>query len=200
MSPSETNSPTQPAPRFYQQAWPEEFRFFQLGFLVDNILASAKAWHELYGIGPFHIIKSPQKVSYRGQETELQMRLAVAQAGPVQIELLCQGNDAPSVYREIYGSGEGGFHHMCSLVTDYDAALAHYRACGCEVAAEVHSESLRVGYVDTTAAVGMMTEVVQGTDAFRQQLQRISDTCATWDGTDPLRVLTRDGYVVPEGY
>jgi hypothetical protein len=32
---------------------------------------------------------------------------------------------------------------------------------------------------------------------FIARWQGISETCATWDGTDPVRILTRGGYRVP---
>jgi hypothetical protein len=38
---------------------------------------------------------------------------------------------------------------------------------------------------------------VEQTPKFLVQLDRVSQTCADWDGTDPVRLLTRDGYRVP---
>ena len=31
-----------------------------------------------------------------------------------------------------------------------------------------------------------------------ESLDQIARTCAEWDGTDPVRILTRDGYRTPE--
>ena len=33
--------------------------------------------------------------------------------------------------------------------------------------------------------------------SFLVHLSKISQTCAEWDGTDPIRILTRDGYRTP---
>ena len=49
----------------------------------------------------------------------------------------------------------------------------------------------------TVAAFSFYTEVVEQTPRFLEQLHAISHTCATWDGTDPVRLLTRSGYRVP---
>ena len=39
--------------RFYQEPWPEGFRFFQLAFIVDDLVVAARKWADVYGIGPF---------------------------------------------------------------------------------------------------------------------------------------------------
>ena len=41
------------------------------------------------------------------------MSCAFAQAGPMQIELIEQHTDGPSVYRDMFPAGTGGFHHLC---------------------------------------------------------------------------------------
>ena len=52
--------------------------------------------------------------TYRGAESKLDLQVAVAQAGPVQIELIEQFCDRPSVYRDLFGTGESGFHQICT--------------------------------------------------------------------------------------
>lgn len=42
------------------------------------------------------------------------------------------------------------------------------------------------------------TEVVENHLGFLTRLQAISDTCASWNGVDPVRIMTRDGYRVPD--
>jgi hypothetical protein len=83
-----------------------------------------------------------------------------------------------------------------SLRLDW-AKKAHFRAAGHEVVAESLSGRFRVAYVDTVEAFGFSTEVVERTPGFLAQLQVISRTCSGWDGRDPVRLLTRDGYRVP---
>ena len=46
-------------------------------------------------------------------------------------------------------------------------------------------------------AVGTKTSAAV-VDYVLEQLDAISRTCASWDGTDPVRFLTRAGYRVPE--
>jgi hypothetical protein len=188
-----------PGHPLFQQEWPEgEFRFFQLGFLVDDLLAAAESWSRVFGIGPFHVLPVvDQHTTFRGEPATVTLQVAVAQAGPVQIELVQQHCDRPSIYREWHRGRVSGLHQLCTVTPDYDGTKAHYERLGYELAGESRSGSLRVAYFDTAADFGFYTEVVEQTPGFLAQLSRISRTCAAWDGTDPVRLLTRDGYRVP---
>jgi Glyoxalase/Bleomycin resistance protein/Dioxygenase superfamily len=187
------------APPLFQQPWPEgEYRFFQLGFLVEDLLHVAERWARVHGVGPFHVMpRSKASCTYRGSPSIVDLQVAVAQAGPVQIELIEQFDDRPSVYRELFDRGESGFHQVCTLTRDYDAKKAHYEALGYPLASEFAAKSQRVAFFDTFAAFGFMTEVAEETPSFLTNLARIARTCAEWDGTDPVRLLTRDGYRTP---
>jgi hypothetical protein len=184
--------------RMYQQPWPEGgYRFFQLGFVVDDIVDAATRWARTLGIGPFHVMPHIEvPCTYRGTETMIDMQVAVAQAGPVQIELIRQHCDRPSVYRDLFPQGSG-FHQLCTVTADYEGTKAHYVRLGHEVVSEFDVGGQRVAYIDTVADVGFFTEVVGETEVFLRQLTAISRTCAEWDGTDPVRLLTRDGYRTP---
>ncbi len=195
---SATSHPHHPHPLF-EQPWPEgEFRFFQLGFFVDDVIAAAQRWAAVFGVGPFTVL--PRRMSrstYRGQESEFETQIAAAQAGPVQIELIQQFDDVPSVYREVFPTDGNGLHQLCTVTDDYDGKRAHYEALGYEIMGELEAKGHRVLYVDTVADFGFVTEVVANTPGFLAQLEQLARTCAEWDGTDPVRILTRDGYRTP---
>ena len=135
--------------------------------------------------------------TYRGVASKVDLQVAVAQAGPVQIELIEQFCDRPSVYRDLFGRGETGFHQICTVARDYDAKKAHLERLGYALASEFATRSQRIGFFDTVADFGFMTEVAEETPSFLANLARIARTCATWDGADPVRLLTRDGYRTP---
>jgi hypothetical protein len=192
---------TAPALPLFEQTWPEgEYRLLQLGHVVDDIVNAARLWSSTFGIGPFHVLPvvDQQLVHADGDVRTLRIQVAVAQAGPVQIELIQQHCDTPSLYREWSNNSTSAFHQVATVTNDYVAKLAHFEALGYEVAAKSLSGRFRVAYVDTVTAFGFYTEVVESTPRFLEQLDAISRTCATWDGTDPVRLLTRGGYEVPE--
>ena len=186
--------------RLYDQAWPEgEYRLFQIGFVVDDLLGTAARWARVFRIGPFHVLP-PIEVpcTYRGTESGINVQVAVAQAGPVQIELVKQLCDRASVFRDLVAKGESGFHQLCTLTRDYERTKAYYEQLGYDAITELASpDGERVAYFDTVDDFGFFTEVAEWSASFVANLDRISRTCADWDGTDPVRLLTRDGYRTP---
>jgi hypothetical protein len=192
---------TAPAHPLFEQMWPEgEYRFFQLGHVVEDIVSAAGGWSSTFGIGPFHVLPvvDQQLTLGDGEVQTVRIQVAVAQAGPVQIELIQQHCDTPSLYRDWSKNGTSAFHQVATVTRDYAGKKAHFEGLGYEVAAESLGGAFPVAYVDTVAAFGFYTEVVEHTPRFIEQLDAISRTCATWDGTDPVRLLTRGGYRVPE--
>jgi len=185
----------------FEQPWPEgDFRFFQLGHVVDDIIDACSRWVETFGIGPFHVLPIvEQRADYAGELRTARIQVAVAQAGPVQIELIQQHCDTPTIFREWSRNGTSTFHQMATLTSDYDSKTRHFIDRGYPIAAQSVSGGFRVAYIDTAADFGFYTEIVEAPPSFLDQVRAISDTCATWDGTDPVRILTRDGYRVPDG-
>jgi hypothetical protein len=180
--------------RLVQDPFPAgAYSWFQLAFVVDDVEVAARRWVEVYGVGPFYVLPAggPQPARYRGRPSELDIQLAVTQAGPVQIELVHQRCDNPSVFRDVYGPGRAGVHHIATMTDDFDATLAHYRGCGYEPVTELDTGLARVAYVDTMGDLGLMTEVVERSEAFSRSLAGTARVCALWDGTDPIRWVGR---------
>ena len=186
--------------RLYQQPWPEgEYRLCQLGFIVDDLLGAAAQWATVFGVGPFHVLPSIETpCTYRGTSSGINVQVAVAQAGPVQIELIKQHCDRASVYRDLKARGASAFHQLCTVTPNYDQAKAYYESLGYATATEITApDGQRVAFFDTADDFGFFTEVTEETPGFLRALAKIAETCATWDGTDPVRILTRDGYRTP---
>ena len=183
----------------YQQPWPEgDFRFVQVGYIVDDLLAAAAKWAQTFGIGPFHVLRRTEvDCTYRGAPSKLDIQVAVAQAGPVQIELIMQNDDRPSVYNELKAPGSSLMHQLATVTADYDGQSAHYASLGHELVCEILTPDQRVAYFDTVADFGFYVEVIEQSPLFLKQLAAIARTCENWDGTDPVRLLTRDGYRTP---
>ena len=78
--------------------------YFQSAFVVENLEAACHQWSNNFGIGPFFIKDyrpgTFDQVIYRGAPADLSMRVALAQAGTIQIELIEPGQ-GPSAYRDM---------------------------------------------------------------------------------------------------
>jgi Glyoxalase/Bleomycin resistance protein/Dioxygenase superfamily len=193
--------PALPHPLIQKPLSGEHFHF-QLGFVVEDLMAAAQHWVRVFGVGPFHIMpRIAAPCDYRGSTAQIDLQVGVAQAGPAQIELIQDFTAGPSVLkeiRELHGNKAFGLHQIATLVTDYESTIAHYTDNGYEVACRMTTPRQRIGYVDTFDDFGFYTEVVEETPGLKKNLAAIAKTCATWDGSDPIRILTRDGYRTPD--
>lgn len=176
-----------------------DYRFFQVSFVVEDIVAAAHRWVDVFGVGPFFIMPRRQlECWYRGTVNQLEIQVALAQSGPVQIELVTQFNDVPSVYRDVYSAHQGGFHHMCTITDRYEQTLSRYEKLGFPIGSKIDSP-VRAAYVDTREGFGFFSEVVERTDAHSAAMSTIAAANTAWDGSDPVRMAARAGYEVSAG-
>ena len=166
-------------------------KFFQQAFLVEDIDAAMKYWTDCWGIGPFFIIRHAkwENLRYRGQPVEVDASFAMAQAGPLQIELCAQHNVAPSCYRDMFQPGQEGFHHLAMVVDNYDVEIARLKDVGFEVAMEGTFGEMQFAYVDTRTVSGFMTEIVSNWGPVGDTHRMVADASIGWDGRDPVRDL-----------
>jgi hypothetical protein len=75
----------------------------QNGYVVRNIEAAMRHWIDVLGVGPwFYIDHLPvADFQYKGQPSPVDVSLALANSGTLQIELIQQRNDAPSLYQSM---------------------------------------------------------------------------------------------------
>lgn len=161
----------------------------QNAWVVTDLEAAMRGWTDLCGVGPFFTFPHVelQGLKYHGRPASLDMTVAIAQAGPVQIELIQQHCDNPSCYTDAIPRGGHGFHHMGIFAKDYDRELARYREKGFPVAAEGVAGAMRFAYIDTRSVSDCMVELMEETPEMRAAFQMIADAAKDWDGSDPVR-------------
>jgi len=160
----------------------------QLAWVVRDLEEAARRYGQIYGAGPF-VLSRHIKVDdplHRGQAVQTDFSTAIAQAGPVQIELIQQHNDGPSVYRELVMAGAEGFHHVAVIVPDVEAEVARYAGLGFPVAFAGRFAGAAFAYVDTSAAVGHMTEILPDHKVIKGFFGAIRRAAETWDGSSVL--------------
>ena len=141
-------------------------RFFgkvcQNGYVVRDIEAALKHWTEVLGVGPFYYIqKVPvENFTYRGQPSEPDLGIALANTGDLQIELIEQRNDAPSMYLDFLNSGREGLQHMSYWTQIYQEDYDRHLAAGYVVGQEGEiGERGRFVYFDTETHPGTIIEM-----------------------------------------
>lgn len=63
-----------------------------------------------HGVGPWFYVDRVQTdyFRHRGVDSDMEMSVAVANSGDIQIELIQQRNDSPSAYKEFLDAGREG--------------------------------------------------------------------------------------------
>ena len=135
--------------------------FFQQAYLVNDLEEAIGKWNRLFGAGPFHITPhhKTEKFAYRGTDQEADVSYAFGYLGDQMIQFIQQHDDTPSIYRDMYGPGEEGFHHVGILVHDFAAERQRLIDAGFEVACELWADGVDAAYFDTRSVTGGFTEI-----------------------------------------
>ena len=96
-------------------------RFNQIGYVVRDLDAAVRAYADRLGIGSWHLYTygAPllKYMTYRGRPQPYRMRLAFAQCGDLQLELI-QSLEGPNIYEEFLERHGEGIHHLGVFVPD----------------------------------------------------------------------------------
>ena len=163
----------------------------QNGYVVRDLERAIEAWLAV-GVGPWLLLRHLTQTGsvYRGTPTEPVVSIAFANSGALQLELIEQEDDSPSIYREFLDAGREGFHHLAWWVEDFDAAARAAEGAGWPV---VHAGDTggmaQFAYYETGGVTSTVIEVMELTDATRWLVTTVSDAAVGWDGSDPVRTL-----------
>jgi hypothetical protein len=162
----------------------------QIGYVVTDIEASMRQWIQ-HGVGPWFYLERVRTdyFRHRGVDSPVEMSIALANSGDIQIELIQQRNDAPSMYREFLDSGRSGAQHVAYWTTDFAELYRRALASGYTVGHEgqIGGEQGRFAYLDTEHDRGTVIEISDISGAKGQLFAYIREQAGTWDGTDPIR-------------
>ena len=94
----------------------------QMAFVVDDFDEPINFWTKKMNIGPFFKLEhlNLKDVYYMDKPTELDFSVAIAYTGNMQIELVNQHCDTPSIYNEYVNNEKGPLHHLCTLTNDIE--------------------------------------------------------------------------------
>ena len=164
----------------------------QMAYVPQDVEAALTYWTQTMGVGPFFRLEhvALEQTRYRGQAVCVDFSMLLGYWGDIQIELIQQHNDAPSIYKAWRDEGREGLHHVCVMVSD----MAQARAICAEVGAEVVQEA-RVGgggeviYVDAGGGPGGLIELLSLPQASHDFFAYMREQARTWDGSDPVRTV-----------
>lgn len=165
----------------------------QIGYVVADIDRAIASWLEL-GVGPWFVMRDLTLAArYRGQQCGITQSLALSNSGDLQVELIQQQSEAPSIFTEFLAAKGEGFHQFAYWTTDFDATMQAVAQAGWPVVWSGGEDvGTRFAYVEPPAGsahVAQIIEIMELTEITSGMAEFVRDAAANWDGTDPIRVL-----------
>jgi hypothetical protein len=165
----------------------------QNGYVVRDVHAAMDHWINVLGVGPWFYLDRV-KIDYfrhRGEDSNLEMSIALANSGSIQIELIQQRNDAPSMYKEFLDSGREGLQHLAYWTTEYQAVYDRALSLGYKVGHEgqIGGERGRFAYFDTESHPGTVIELSDISGPKGRFFEHVRQSSIDWDGSAPIHRL-----------
>jgi methylmalonyl-CoA/ethylmalonyl-CoA epimerase len=140
----------------------------QVALVVRDLDEAVRRYWTLCGIGPWRIYtyQPPlvKEMTYRGRRHDYRMRLALAQAGDVMLELI-QPLTEENIYTEHLRAKGPGLHHIGIAVPSVEEAVAEAARGGLEVLQTGRGYGLRgdgaYAYMDTEGLLGVIVEFIE---------------------------------------
>lgn len=162
----------------------------QFGYVVDDIEAAMQYWTDVMGVGPWYYNpRVPiEKYHYCGEPYEVHNSVALANSGPIQVELIQTRNDAPSMYRDFRQTVGTGLQHIAFWTEQFDTDLARMLERGFKVrmGGEV-GDNGRFVYFDREYHPGTVIELSEVLGPKGDLFKMIREASVNWDGSDPVR-------------
>ena len=162
----------------------------QLAFVPRDFEATLRHWTETMQVGPFFLLEHlPYRdVLYRGRPIEIDVSIALAYWGDIQIEIIAQHNDdVPSGYTEANANGRDALHHILVETADVDALHASYlERGGTTLMTGRVPDAGRFIYIDMGQGSPHI-ELAELSPRFMRLFDYMKAEAAGWDGRDPIR-------------
>ena len=169
------------------------FAIVQVAYFVTDIRIAAQHMARTFGAGPFFVLDKIQLAwgEHRGERCDFVHSSAYGQWGDVMMELVQQDKPGPSPFRDIYGPGESGLHHVATMVDSLPQAYADFAAAGYPLATRAMTANggTEFAFLDATAELGHFIEVYERSEGLLGFYEFVRSASVGWTGDDPVRTL-----------
>lgn len=164
-------------------------RVFQLGFVPHDIPRALDHWINVMGVGPFFFsphVKNMELLRH-GKPIKLDFSVYISFWNDIQIELIEQHCDTPSIYSEWQARGSSGLHHACFLCDDIEEVRRSCADKGFAFMQEGRFGASPFAYFQTGGEDIQLCEVLQPESSLQDYFADLQAITSTWDGRDPIR-------------
>jgi hypothetical protein len=162
----------------------------QNGYVVRDIRAAMDHWIRALGVGPWFLFEEVRLdwFRHRGEDSRPRLSIALANSGDLQIELIQQHDDAPSLYREFLDAGHEGLQHVAFWSTAYQSLYDEMQGRGYRLGHEgqIGGPQGRFAYFDSDAHPGSLIEISDTSGPKGRLFEAVRRAATDWDGTDPI--------------
>ncbi|ROO27626.1 glyoxalase [Salinisphaera orenii MK-B5] len=165
----------------------------QTAYIVAHLEDEIQRWIDDLNVGPWFVLEDfkGEEAIYRGKPSKASVKIGMAFAGHMMIELLQPNDDHPSVYKETREARGYGFHHFGVGSPHFGADVQRLERRGYDLAfqARVPTDD-RVAYLDTKGELPGFLELIEVSEGMDEFFGRCYAASVGWDGKEPLRPFT----------
>lgn len=139
----------------------------QIGIVVLDIGKAVWYYTKFLNIKPWFRSRTVSNdATFKGESFRLELDIALAFSGGVEIELIQMRTGRECIYSDIMEKQGGGLHHIGFMVRDFDQKLDQMKTMGIGVIQSgviktVGGAVTNYAYLDTVSACGIISEIIE---------------------------------------
>jgi hypothetical protein len=145
-----------------------------------------------YGYRPWYYVEKVlvEDFRYKNIPSDMQISIALSNSGYLQMELIQQRNDAPSLYHDFLNIAGEGMHHIAywTEAEQFDEQSKLFLTNGYTVG---HSGNIgtngRFIYYVNQKLPGTIIELSEMSGFKGEYFKAIAESAMNWDGSNPIR-------------
>ena len=156
----------------------------QMGFIVEDMDVAIDFWTKKMNVGPFIKLEGIELIDqyYKGKPADLDFSGALSYSGSMQIELIKQHCDTPSLYNEYVNNEKGGLHHLCCLTQDIENDIRILESQGyINLQGGKTQDNGQFAYLDTPERERPIFELTQLSEGGLSFFAMVEEAAKNWD-------------------
>jgi len=139
----------------------------QIGIVVPEIGKAVYYFSKFLNINRWFRSKTASNdATFKGESFSLELDIALAFSGGMEIELIQMLTDRECIYSDIMKRQGGGLHHIGTMVRGFDKKLDQMKAAGIGVIQSgviktVGGAVTKYAYMDTVSTCGIISEIIE---------------------------------------
>ena len=126
-------------------------------------------------------------VYYNGNDTNIDFSVALAYSGDIQIELIKQHCETPSIYNDYVNNKKNTVHHFCTFSKDINKDIRDFEDSGYKnIQGGRTQDGGSFAYLDKENNFGAILEIAQLSEGGYAMFEMIKNASKNWDGKNTI--------------